>query len=216
MKERDYSAATEVFEATEAMLYAWGRERAQLRRSMRRSLTLPTRSSITGMIESQRVFETRRASRCGVKRKPDPIVEQEDASESPVKFRLCGKGHIYRGNSCPKCVDAKREAIELGNAQPELTARGTATRSSAPPRCPMNSISSRALTVDEVLQRLPGWMRYLVDLKYADDQPDRICAKQMKIEREEFSRMRRAAVAHIAEMLANRKKSQVRSARPVE
>lgn len=208
MMNHEVVEGTAIFNATEELLRAWSRERAQMRRSIQRSLNTPKASSISEMIEQQRIFEGKLH---GVRRKrhrteSERVVREFDGR----KVRQCACGTIFAGHYCPSCSpDPKVVRI----AQGDLDARGRSTPSTkiAPLKY---GLTSRAAIVNASINRLSRKMGEAIDLAYGDDLPDRVCARVLGIPRPDFTLRRRAAVALIADLLAGRMIPAVHSARP--
>jgi hypothetical protein len=212
----DSTDDTELFENTEDEIRFWVRWRAQWKRSVRLSLTVPKHSSTSRMIDESRVHEPPRAPSVGkrLKKQRRQRVRRDDG----VRAWLCSNcGTIYLADECPgaKCKrDPKDAAIELGYAAPDLTARGKHDFSSAPPAI-KTDVPSRVAAMTEIVKGLEDWMRDVVDHAYEQDLPDRISARLLRMPREDFTRWRRATVAFIATQLAYRREAAVRSASPI-
>lgn len=207
---RDYQADTELFERTEELLYAWGRER----RKLTEGLGLPTQSSIAVMIERQKVFEQRLAgaTRRRKRKRRDYVVKRLPNGRSARLCAVCGL--IYLDGGCKTCAaksDPDAAARELGHAPTPLTARGTETRSS---RAPLRQLSASAVQVQAAIERLPGWMRRSIYRYYAYGQHDRHAARDLHMTREVFTKERVASVVMLAGLLAHAYGDGVRSVSP--
>ena len=215
--QNDYREDTDIFEATEELLRSWARERAQMRRSISRSLNVPREASISRMTDALRVFEAKQAGR-KQPRKRRRIKGKLSGAHGGKKSnaRHCYEcGLIFAAAECPECAkrDAKEVAIALRLASTD-SQHATETRPAVRADRMVMGLSSRAATVNEVLYTLEPRMREAVELHYAKDMPDRICARTMGMTREEFSSLRRAAVAAVNLVLAHRAEMAVKFARP--
>jgi hypothetical protein len=177
-----------VYARTVDDLRRWAREKSQMRRSILRSLQVPAASSMSHMMEAQRVF-----------------AKQRKANPTRRAMRCPECQHIYFGNACTNC-----NALAVNGG---VTARGTPTRSMVPPAMVLQ-YTSRSATVNFVVEALRGAMRKVIYAAYYDDLPDRLAARNVGMTREDFSRWHRAAVAYIAEQLAKRGEKSVYSLSP--
>jgi hypothetical protein len=114
----------------------------------------------------------------------------------------CGKS--FRGDSF-KCESCK--------SNPDLiTARGTETRSNVPRReaqPSMTPLSHEALRIEGLLDELPQWMAEAIDRRYRLKETDHTAAENLMIPVPMFAARCRAAVARVAELLANRETARV-------
>jgi hypothetical protein len=86
--------------------------------------------------------------------------------------------------------------------KPEITARGTATRSFKPLSITM--LSSAVVQIDAVIAQSPGWVQKTVKLSYLFLVRDSKAAEQLRIRRTAYTEQRAAAVEYVAERLALR------------
>ncbi len=201
MSTRDYRAETQLFERTEAELYAWGQER----RRLTKALGIATSSSIANMIDEQKVFEQQRK---GVRSRKRASAVRIDNGERVRKCASCDL--MFKGAQCPRCTP-KEIAVAMGFAARDATIRGSSTFSS---RAPIQSLTASAAHVQAAVDRLPGWMARSIYRYYAYGQVDRNAANDLHMPREQFTKERVAAVAMVASLLAQAREAAVRSARP--
>lgn len=183
----EYASA---FKRTEDELNAWGYQC----RMLSAKLGLPTSSNgIVRMIDEVRETERKRRDVRDGRKKGEAVVIPR-----PKKCAKCQ--HITTRPECPRCAgDAKAVAIDLGLANPSLTAEGKASRNTGRPEIQLSGGIAR---VDKVVGQLPGWMKSAIHRSYLWQQPDRIAARELKMSRAEFTRRREAAVEYVAERLA--------------
>jgi hypothetical protein len=197
----NYTAQTELFERTEAELYAWGRER----RRLTKALGAPTISVIATMIDEQKVFEQqRRGTR---KRKRASVVRRIEGA----KVRKCASCTLmFSGAECPRC-SPQDIAVAMGHAERAPTIRGASTFSS---KTPVQTFTATAAQVQAAVDRLHGWMARAIYRYYAYGQYDRNAANDLHMPRERFTAERVAAVAMVATILAQMRECAVRFATP--
>lgn len=179
------------FKRTEDELNAWGYQC----RMLSAKLGLPTSSNgIVRMIDEVREFERKRRD----------IRKRRRKTGEPAKIARVTKcpkcQHITTRAECPRCAgDVQAVAIDLGLAEPLLTADGKETRTSGRPELQLGGGIAR---VDKIVGGLPGWMKSVIHRSYLWQQPDRIAARELKMPRAEYTRRREAAVEYVAERLA--------------
>jgi len=86
--------------------------------------------------------------------------------------------------------------------RPELTARGTETRSFKP--LSISMLSSAVVQIDAVIAACPGWVQKTVKLSYLFLVRDSKAAEQLRIRKKTYTEQREAAVEYVAERLALR------------
>ena len=185
---------TAIFRRTEAALNAW----AFQCREISNRLGLPTASSGILKLASQLKAQRRKVREL---RKARKLARRQTISTSLGAVRECVEcGCIFRGASCPACAaDPREAAIALGYAERPLTADGKQTVSNIIPELELGGLEAR---IDSIVRGLANWMRAAIFRSYLYGQPDRIAARELKITRAEFTSRRRAAVAVVAEKLA--------------
>lgn len=190
----EVTLASDRFTRTEQRLEEWAAERGRITSLLR----VPVLSSMSAMVEYlRREEEPEEVVRSSAPKKPKAKPKR---TRPEYRARRCTNGDCRRIYAAPKCPDC-------GQPPPELTARGTATRSSTDDR-PVGFSSSGA-QVDAVIDKLPGNQKAAIFRGYMYRQPDRIAARELKMPREAFTWLRQRAVIAVAEKLAERREAAV-------
>ncbi len=187
----EVTLSSDRFKRTEQRLEEWAAERGRITSLLR----VPVLSSMSAMVEYlRREEEPEEVVRSSAPTKPKRRQRPE------YRARVCKNGDCRRIYAAPKCPDC-------GQPPPELTARGTATRSATDDR-PVG-FSSAGAQVDGVIDKLPGNQKAAIFRGYMYRQPDRIAARELRMPRESFTWLRQRAVIAIAEKLAERREAAV-------
>lgn len=183
----EVTLSSDAFTRTEQRLEEWAAERARVTGALR----VPVLSSMSVMVEYlRREEEPERVVRSSAPKKRKPKRERPQHRARMCTNDRCRR--IYAAAECPNC----------GQPPPELTARGTATRSATEDR-PVG-FSQSVAQLDGVIDKLPGDQKKAIFRAYMYRQPDRIAARELKMPREAFTWLRERAVITIAEKLAER------------
>jgi hypothetical protein len=197
---RSTVADSDAFKHTEQRLYEWGSERGRAATL----LGIASSSTIATVIEILRAQEIQRRRQAKLDKKLKQARKKKLVSlrRKPRPCDVCG--HIHARLICPRCPrDPKVVALELGNADPTLTANGKQSMVVIAPDELV--LSSNAVSVEQIVVGLAGWMKSCIFRTYAYHQPDRIAARELRMTREEYTRQREASVEHVMEKLAERK-----------
>lgn len=93
----------------------------------------------------------------------------------------------------------KAETVTEGRKKLAVTAAGKPTRSVRP----LDPYTPREFSeVDAAVSRAPKWAQKVIYRAYVYGQPDRIAAKELRVERETYTTCRLEAVRLVGEMLA--------------
>jgi len=232
-------ADTLLYEAAERSIENWARERRRQAEQRRQFFTdlQRIRSSSKSSTASAAVFHGKlvltRRQRDALRQRQQQEFEQRkkerDAERrarrgtGPVRKCQACQTTIYRGYAdtcgcrpCAHCGHRFRGAgfkCESCHSDPALiTARGTETRSFVPHReaqAKISALSVNAQLMEVLLEDMPRWMVSAIERRYVLKQSDRNAAEESMIPVSVFCGRVRAAVARVAELLANCERSAV-------
>lgn len=231
-------AQTKLFERAERCIETWAFERRRQQQQTRQFFSEVRRIRSASKVEtpSAAVFHgkpklTKRERIEEWNRKTAELEQQQQArAEIERARRGAGPVHkckecqrIYRGDAdtcgCRPCAHCGARfrgngfKCESCKTDPDLiTARGSETRSFVPrleAQPGITPLSADATRIESLLNELPPWMAYAIEQRYLLKESDHKAAENLMIPVPTFAGRARAAVARVAELLANNKNAHV-------